>query len=58
MNKEWTDFITRLLKEELALRQQIASCKTVQEMYSVYFEFIQKAVAHYQAEFEQLVFRI
>jgi hypothetical protein len=54
MNKEWIDFITHRLKEELALPQQIASCKTAQEMYTVYFEFFQKAVADYQAEFEQL----
>jgi hypothetical protein len=54
MNKEWTDFITRLLKEELALPQQIASCNSVQEMFTVYSEFFQKAIAHYQAEFEQL----
>src|SRR5262249_20771061 len=54
MNKEWTDFITRRLKEELAMPQQIAGCKSVQEIYTVYSEFFQKAIAHYQAEFEQL----
>ena len=54
MNKEWIDFITHRLKEELALPQQIASCKTAQEMYTVYVEFFQKAIGDYQAEFEQL----
>jgi hypothetical protein len=54
VNKEWTGFIDRRLKEDLAMPQQIASCKSVQEMYGVYFEYFQKAVAHCQEEFEQL----
>jgi Phasin protein len=54
MNKEWTGYIDRRLKEDLAMPQQIASCKSVPEMYGVYFEYFQKAVAHYQEELEQL----
>jgi hypothetical protein len=54
MNKEWTAFITRRLKEDLAMPQQLASCKTMQDMYGVYTDFFQKAVAQYQAEFTQM----
>jgi hypothetical protein len=54
MNKEWIGFIDRRLKEDLAMPQQIASCRSAQEMYGVYYEYFQKAVAHFQSEFEQL----
>ena len=34
--------------------QQLAACKTVQEMCGVYAGFFQNACAHYQSEFEQM----
>jgi hypothetical protein len=52
MNKNWVAFFNRRLKEDLALPQQLAGCKSMQDMYSVYF--FQTAYADYQAEFEQL----
>jgi hypothetical protein len=54
MNKNWADFVNRRLKEDLAVPQQLAACKTVQDMYGVYTEFFQTAVADYQAGFEQI----
>jgi hypothetical protein len=54
MNKNWVGFINRRLKEDLALPQQLATCKSMPDMYSVYNEFFQRAYADYQAEFEQL----
>jgi hypothetical protein len=54
MNKSWAAFVNRRLKEELAVPQQLAGCKTVQEMYGVYADFFQTAVADYQAEFEEM----
>jgi len=54
MNKNWAAFVTRRLKEDLAMPQQLASCKTVQDMYAVYAEFFQTAYADYQSEFEQI----
>ena len=54
MNKNWASFVTRRLKEDLAMPQQLASCKTVQDMYGVYAEFFQTAYADYQSEFEQI----
>jgi hypothetical protein len=54
MNKQWVSFINRRLKEELAMPRQIAACKTVQDLYSVYADFFQTAYADYQSEFEQL----
>jgi len=54
MNRNWVAFINRRLKEDLAVPQQLAACRTVQEMYGVYADFFQNACAHYQSEFEQM----
>ena len=53
MNKNWAAFLNRRLKEDLALPQQLAGCKTVQDMYGVCAEFFQTACADYQSEIEQ-----
>jgi hypothetical protein len=54
MNRTWVEFVNRRLKEDLAVPQQLAACKTVQEMYGVCADFFQTAVADYQSEFEQM----
>jgi hypothetical protein len=54
LNKNWVAFLNRRLKEDLAVPQQLAACKTVQDMYGVYAGFFQNACAHYQSEFEQM----
>ena len=54
LNKTWVEFVNRRLKEDFAMPQQLAACKTVQEMYGVYSDFFQTAVADYQSEFEQM----
>ncbi len=47
-------FLNRRLKEDFAVPQQLAGCKTVQDMVGVYRGFFENAVADYQAEFEAL----
>jgi len=54
LNKNWAAFVNRRLKVDLAVPQQLATCKTVQEMYGVYADFFQTAYADYQSEFEQI----
>ena len=54
LNKTWVSFVNRRLKEDLAMPQQLATCKTLQDMYGVYRGFFQNAMADYQAEFEEL----
>ena len=54
MNKNWAAFVNRRLKEDLAMPQQLAGCKTVQDMYGVCAEFFQTACADYQSELEQI----
>ena len=54
LNKNWAAFVNRRLKEDLSVPQQLAACRTVQDMYGVYADFFQTAMAHYQSEFEQM----
>jgi hypothetical protein len=54
LNRSWIAFVNRRLKEDLAMPKQLAACKTVQDMYSVYAEFFQTACADYQSEFEHM----
>jgi hypothetical protein len=54
LNKNWVAFLNRRLKEDLAMPQQLAACKTVHDMYGVYTGFFQNACAQYQSEFEQM----
>jgi len=53
-NKNWVAFLNRRLKEDFAMPEQLAACKTVQDMYGVYAEFFQNACSQYQSEFEQM----
>ena len=53
-NKNWVAFLNRRLKEDLAVPQQLAACKTVQDMCGVYAGFVQNACAQYQSELEQM----
>jgi len=54
INKNWAAFVNQRLKEGFGVPKQLAACKTVQEMYGVYADFFQTAVADYQSEFEQM----
>jgi hypothetical protein len=54
LNKNWASFVNRRLKEDLGMPKQLASCKNVQEIYSVYADFFQTAMSDYQSEFEQI----
>jgi hypothetical protein len=54
LNKNWAAFVNRRLKEDLGMPKQLAACKSVQDMYGVYADFFQTAVADYQSEFEQM----
>jgi len=54
LNKNWAAFVNRRLKEDLGMPKQLASCKTMQDMYGVYADFFQTAMADYQSGFEQM----
>ena len=52
-NKEWVTFVNRRIQEDFSLPQQLAGCRSMQDMQAVYTRFVQNAVAHYNAEYEQ-----
>ncbi len=50
MGREWTDFVSRRLTEDLGFSQRLAVCKSPIEMWSAYVEFWQKAAEDYTHE--------
>jgi len=53
-NQEWASFVNRRLKEDLAMPQQLAECKSLQDLYRVYSQFIQNACSQYQSSLAQM----
>lgn len=53
-NEEWVGFVNTRLKEDLNVCKQLAECKSPEEIYSVYNEFYQTALKHYQGEAERM----
>jgi hypothetical protein len=54
VNKEWATLVNRRLKEDFAVPQQLAECRTPQDFFQVYAQFFQNACAQYQAGLEQM----
>jgi hypothetical protein len=54
-NREWASFINRRLKDDLAMPQQLAECKNLQDLYRVYAQFFQNACSQYQSGLEQMM---
>ncbi len=51
-NNEWLGFVNRRLNEDMAASQRFMECKTVQDVFAAYSEFLQRAQQQYQAEFQ------
>ncbi len=51
-NNEWLGFINRRLNEDIAASQRLMECRTLQDVFAAYSEFIQRAQQQYQAEFQ------
>ena len=54
LNKQWLDFFQKRVEQDFALPQHIMSCRTPVEVWSIYTDFLQKAVTDYQTEFSEL----
>jgi hypothetical protein len=54
VNKEWGSFVSRRLKEDFALPEQLAACKTAQDRFRVCVNYFQNACSDYQSEFEEM----
>ena len=53
-NREWVSFLNRSLKDDLAVPQQLAQCRSLQDIYRVYAQILQNACSHYQAGLTQM----
>lgn len=51
-NNEWLGFVNRRMNEDMAASKRFMECKTVQDVFSAYSDFIQRAQQQYQAEFQ------
>ncbi|WP_439543606.1 phasin family protein [Hyphomicrobium sp.] len=51
-NNEWLGFVNRRMSEDMAASKRFMECKTVQDVFSAYSDFVQRAQQQYQAEFQ------
>lgn len=51
-NNEWLGFVNRRLSEDMAASQRLMECKTIQDLFAAYSDFLQRAQQQYQAEFQ------
>jgi hypothetical protein len=54
MNKSWAAFLNRRLKEDLGVASQLATCKSMQDVYGLYNGYLQTAMSDYRAEMEEM----
>ena len=54
LNKHWFEFLQKRVQEDFALPLHIMSCRTPVDFWSVYMQFLQKALTDYQKEFVEL----
>jgi hypothetical protein len=52
--KQWLEFIQRRVTENWTLAEHLAACRSPNEVWSLYTEFLRKAAADYQQEFSVL----
>ena len=50
LTSEWQDFVSRRLKEDFALLQQIGALRSPDQVWGAYFTFWQKAAEDYSQE--------
>jgi len=51
-NNEWLGFVNRRLTEDMAASRRLMECQTVQDLFSAYSEFFERASQQYQAELQ------
>lgn len=54
LNTEWIGFMNQRLKEHVAMTQRLAQCKTIEDAWSVYGTFWQKAGEQYLKALQRL----
>ena len=49
-NGEWTNFLQKRFQQDMQFAQSLAQCRSPQDIFRLYSEFMQTAVQHYQSE--------
>jgi len=53
--KEWSDFVHRRVKEDVAASRQLMSCGSLAEMHHVYSQYLATAFQQYQQQSEKVI---
>jgi len=48
--KEWADFMTRRIREDVTVSQQLIGCQSFADLQDVYCNYLRKAVDQYQQQ--------
>ena len=55
--KDWAEFVHRRVKEDIAVSQQLMSCKSLGDMQQVYSQYMRTAFEQYREQSERAVQR-
>jgi Phasin protein len=55
--KEWADFMTRRIREDVAVSQQLIGCQSLADLQEVYCNYLRKAVDQYQEQSQRALQR-
>jgi hypothetical protein len=55
--KDWAEFVHLRIKEDIAVSQQLMSCKSLGDMQQVYSEYVRTAFEQYSEQSERAVQR-
>jgi len=48
--KDWADFMTRRMREDVAVSQRLIRCQSLADLQDVYCNYLRKAVEQYQEQ--------
>jgi|RhiMetdeSRZDD1v2_1073273.scaffolds.fasta_scaffold62322_5 hypothetical protein len=55
--KDWAEFVHRRVKEDIAVSQQLVSCKSLGDMQQICSQYVRTAFEHYREQSERAVQR-
>jgi cation transport regulator ChaB len=55
--KDWSEFVHRRVKEDVAASQQLMSCQSLTDMQQIYSQYLQTAFEQYREQSERVVQR-
>src|SRR5262245_16778969 len=55
--KDWTDFVHRRIKEDVAVSRRLMSCHSLADMHEVYAQYFKTAFEQYQQQSQKVVER-